>query len=88
MWDDVSPAVERAFEAARGRAVDGVVDAIHLFLALIEDDEGRAARVLMESGGDLTAVRSGLEGHPSIPFHTGSVLSGRENWRANVPNRP
>jgi thiamine-phosphate pyrophosphorylase len=76
MLDDVSPAVERALEAARLRAGDAGLDAVHVFLALIEDDEGRAAQVLIEAGGELAAVRQRLEAHPSVPFDLPSVMTG------------
>ncbi len=76
MLDDVSPAVERALDAARRRAPDGRVDAVHLFLALIEDEESRAARVLIEHGGDLNAIRRLLESHPAIAFDVAAVVTG------------
>src|SRR3954468_19702657 len=76
MIDDVSPAVERALEAARKQAGDSPLDAVRLFLALIEDDEGRAAQVLTEAGGDLTAVRDALAGHSPLPFDLAAVLTG------------
>jgi len=76
MIDDVSPAVERALEAARKQAGDAPLDAIHLFLALIEDDEGRAAQTLVEAGGNLAAVRAGLADHAPLPFDLAAVLTG------------
>ena len=76
MIDDVSPAVERALEAARKQAGDRPLDAVRLFLALIEDDEGRAALVLAEAGGDLAAVRDTLAGHSPLPFDLAAVLTG------------
>jgi len=76
MLDDLSPAVERALDAARRRAADGPLDAVHVFLALIEDDEGRAAQVLIEAGGDLVAVRKNLDGHEPLPFDLPSTLTG------------
>jgi thiamine-phosphate pyrophosphorylase len=79
MIDDVSPAVERALAAARKQAGDAPLNAVHLFLALIEDDEGRAARVLVESGGNLAAIRGLLGDHPTLPFDMPAVLtSARE----------
>jgi thiamine-phosphate pyrophosphorylase len=76
MLDDLSPAVERALTTARQRAGDARPDAIHLFLALIEDDEGRAAQVLIEAGGDLDAVRRNLDTHPAVPLDLPAVLGG------------
>lgn len=76
MLDDVSPAVDRALEAARRKAAGGPIDAVHLLLALIEDDEGRAARVLAEAGGDLEAVRRNLDGHPPVRFDQAAALAG------------
>jgi thiamine-phosphate pyrophosphorylase len=76
MLDDVSPAVERALDAARRRAGEGGLDAVHLFLALIEDDEGRAAQVLVGAGGQLRAVRQALEAHAAVPFDLPAVLTG------------
>jgi thiamine-phosphate pyrophosphorylase len=76
MIDDISPAVERALEAARKQAGDTRLDAVRLLLALIEDDEGRAARALTEAGGDLAAVRDALAGHAPLPFDLAAVLTG------------
>jgi thiamine-phosphate pyrophosphorylase len=76
MLDDVSPAVERALAAARQRANGGLPNAVHLFLALIEDEEGRAAQVLVEAGGDLSAVRNYLDAHPIVPLDLPAVLGG------------
>lgn len=76
MIDDVSPAVERALEAARKQAGDAPLNAVHLFLALIEDDEGRAAQVLIETGGDLAAVRVVLAAQPPLPFDLAAALTG------------
>jgi thiamine-phosphate pyrophosphorylase len=76
MIDDLSPAVERALEAARQQAGDAPLDAVRLFLALIEDDESRAAQVLIEAGGDLAAVRTALDAHPPLPFDFPAVLTG------------
>jgi thiamine-phosphate pyrophosphorylase len=77
MHDDVSPAVERALDAARRRASDaGQLNAVHVFLALIEDDEGRAAQALVEAGGNLAAVRKSLEGHTALAFHLPAVIAG------------
>ena len=76
MIDDVSPAVERALESARKQAGDAPLNAIHIFLALIEDDESRAAQALVEVGGDLTAVRTALTDQPPLPFDLAAVLTG------------
>lgn len=75
MLDDVSPAVERAFESARQQAAGGPINAAHLFLALIEDDEGRAAQVLIEAGGDLITIRNLIESLTPIPFDQTSVIA-------------
>ena len=75
MLDDVSPAVERALAAARQRAGPAPLDAVHVFLALIEDDEGRAAQVLVEAGGRLTAVRETLVAQPGVRFDLPAVLT-------------
>src|SRR5262249_60736681 len=64
MLDDIGPAVERALDAARRRSGSGEVDAVQLFLALVEDDEGRAAQVLVGAGGDLVGVREQVESLP------------------------
>ena len=76
MIDDLSPAVERALEAARKLAGDAPLDAVRIFLALIEDDEGRAAQLLVQAGGDLGAVRTALDAHPPLPFDFPAVLTG------------
>ncbi|MBO0700246.1 MAG: thiamine phosphate synthase [Zavarzinella sp.] len=76
MLDDVSPAVERALDAARRRAGDGTLDAVHVFLALIDDDEGRAAQVLTDADGQLPVVREALNRHAAVPFDLAAVLSG------------
>src|SRR5947207_792958 len=76
MLDDVSPAVERALDAARKKSSDGRVDSVHLFLALIEDDESRAAQLLIEHGGDLNAVRRLLEAHSALAFNISAVMTG------------
>ncbi|HKB02938.1 MAG TPA: thiamine phosphate synthase [Gemmataceae bacterium] len=76
MLDDVSPAVERALDAARRRAGEGGLDAVHIFLALIEDDESRAAQAVVAAGGRLAAVRQVLEAHAAVPFDLTTVLGG------------
>src|SRR5262245_42261325 len=76
MIDDVSPAVERALEAARKQAGDSPLNAVHLVLALIEDDEGRAAQVLAEAGGNLADVRQTLADHTPLPFDLAAALTG------------
>ncbi len=76
MLDDLSPAVERALAAARERAGGGPLNAIHLTLALIADDEGRAARVLIEAGGQLESIRQLLEAHSALAFDFPPVLTG------------
>ncbi|MSR53690.1 MAG: thiamine phosphate synthase [Gemmataceae bacterium] len=76
MLDDMSPAVERALMVARSRAGDQGLNTVHVFLALIEDEEGRAAQVLCEAGGDLTLLRRLLEEHASLPFDLSATLQG------------
>lgn len=76
MLDDISPAVERALDAARKKGTNGQIDAVQLFLSLIEDDEGRAARVLIDHGGDLGAVRRLLETQPGFAFDPSAVIRG------------
>lgn len=76
MLDDISPAVERALEAARKQAGDAPLNAVHIVLALIEDDEGRAAQALVEAGGDLAAVREALAAQTPLPFDLAAVLTG------------
>lgn len=76
MIDDVSPAVERALEAARQQAGNAPLNAVHLLLALIEDDEGRAAQVLIEAGGDLATVRNAVARQPPLPFDLAAALTG------------
>lgn len=76
MLDDISPAVERALAVARGRAAGGGLNAVHLALALLADDEGRAAQVVLETGGQLGDVRTRLEAHPPVAFEFPPVLTG------------
>jgi thiamine-phosphate pyrophosphorylase len=76
MLEDISPAVERALDAARKKGADGQIDAVHLLLALIEDEESRAARVLIEHGGDLDVVRRLLQTHPGFAFDAPAVIRG------------
>ena len=76
MLDDISPAVERALEAARKQAGDAPLNAVHILLALIADDEGRAAQAVVEAGGDLAAVRGALAAQPPLPFDLAAVLTG------------
>ncbi|HEX3152274.1 MAG TPA: thiamine phosphate synthase [Gemmataceae bacterium] len=79
MIDDLSPAVERALETARKQAGDAPVNAVQLLLALIEDDEGRAAQLLIDAGGDIVAIRDVLAGHHAVKFDMPAVLtSARE----------
>jgi thiamine-phosphate pyrophosphorylase len=73
---ELSPAVERALDAARRRTPDAELNAVHVLLALIADDEGRAAQVLVEAGGELEPIRQFLEAHPAIPFDLPGVLTG------------
>ncbi|HVK08196.1 MAG TPA: thiamine phosphate synthase [Gemmataceae bacterium] len=75
MLDDISPAVERALEAARARSAPGPLDAAHLALALLADDEGRAAQLVLTAGATLEAVRNGLTAHVPIPFEFPAILT-------------
>ena len=76
MMDNLSPAVERALDAARQRAGEAPLNAVHVFLALIEDDEGRAAQVLVDAGGELATIREALGEHTPLPFDLPAVLTG------------
>jgi thiamine-phosphate pyrophosphorylase len=76
MLEDISPAVERALDAARNKASDGQLNAVHLFLALIDDDESRAAQVLIEHGGDLSAIRTQLAAQTAIALNISAAISG------------
>lgn len=58
MLDDISPAAERALERAKKASTNGELQSALLLTALIEDDEGRAATLLLEAGGDLGKVRA------------------------------
>jgi thiamine-phosphate pyrophosphorylase len=73
---ELSPAVERALDAARRRTPDAELNAVYVLLALIADDEGRAAQVLVEAGGELEQIRHFLEAHPAVPFDLPDVLTG------------
>jgi thiamine-phosphate pyrophosphorylase len=76
MLDDISPAVERALEAARARSGPSGLNAMQLALALIADDEGRAAQLVIEAGGHLDTVRSRLDAHAAVVFEFPPVLTG------------
>ena len=76
MLEDISPAVERALAVARQQSAAGVLNAVELFLALIADDEGRAAQVLVEAGADLAAVRLLAGQHPPLALQMPAILTG------------
>jgi thiamine-phosphate pyrophosphorylase len=58
---EYTPAVVRALESARARAVHAEeVLPLHLLSALCEDDEGRVAVLLTAAGLDLAAARAAL----------------------------
>ncbi len=61
---ELSPAVERAMDAARVRAEQtgtaGDVRVGHWLLALLDDDEGRPAELLARLGASLNEVRSAI----------------------------
>lgn len=56
----MSPGVERAVAAARGRAAGGAPALAHYALALLDDDEGRPAVLVGRAGLELAAVRDRL----------------------------
>lgn len=68
MRDDISPAAERALDSAER-------DARKLFLALIADEEGRAAMVLTDAGAELEKIRRHLVTLPPTPLDLPAVLS-------------
>ena len=76
MLDDISPAVERALEAARAHSGPDGLNAIQLALALLADDEGRAALLVLDAGGHLDTVRGRLAAHPEVVFEFPAVLTG------------
>jgi thiamine-phosphate pyrophosphorylase len=76
MHTDISPAVERALEKSRSESSEGLIDAIRLLSALLEDEEGRAALSLIEAGGDLDSIRTQLTKHPPLSFHLPTILDG------------
>jgi thiamine-phosphate pyrophosphorylase len=68
---DVSPAIERAWESARRRAAESPVKLADLLLGLLEEDEGRPAALLGRIGLELEAIRDAIQatGHfaPEAP---------------------
>ena len=63
MLPDLTPAVERALDAARelARAVGALdVQPLHLLHGLLAEDEGRAATLLSDGGVDAAAARTAL----------------------------
>jgi len=63
MYQDVSPAVERAAEAARRWAAELGAPAVRLsdwLLGLLDEEEGRPAELLARLGTDVPAVRTAL----------------------------
>ncbi len=63
MLPEMTPAVERALDAARGRAAHsgaGAVEPLHLLGGLLEEEEGRATALLLAAGLDLPALRRHL----------------------------
>ncbi len=81
---DMSPAVERAVEAARRRAGGGdLLPLAHLALELLADDEGRPAVFLEARGVSLDAVRAGLEALPPAaapPPHVRTLFAAAREW--------
>ncbi len=59
MHPQLSPAVERALEAARALGGPAIQPA-HLLHGLLTEDEGRAATLLREAGVDVAAARAAL----------------------------
>ena len=82
----MSPGVERAVEAAKTHAArlgDTAVDARHLLLALLDEDEGRPALLVERAGLSLTELRRGLEslGCPSPQSPTVETLfAAARSW--------
>ena len=69
MRAELTPAVARALEASRDRARNlGVADAgpLHVLLALLEENEGRVAELLLQSGAAVDAVRRTLLESPPM----------------------
>jgi thiamine-phosphate pyrophosphorylase len=70
MFGEMTPAVNRALEAAqryahgRGAALVGPVDLLH---ALLEEEEGLAAVLLIKAGLDYAAYRNGIGASPAFP---------------------
>jgi thiamine-phosphate pyrophosphorylase len=58
MLAELTPAVERAFAAARALARPGDVRPIHLLHGLLAEEEGRAATLLRGAGADPAAARA------------------------------
>ncbi|MEZ6140879.1 MAG: thiamine phosphate synthase [Zavarzinella sp.] len=76
MLEEFSPAVERAMELAKAASVDGIIQNHHLLLQLLADDEGRAAEVIREHGGQLPQINSAMLAlSSSDDFKISKVLS-------------
>lgn len=75
MLDDLSPAVERALSVARQNTADGSWDVFQVMLALIADDDGRAAQMLLETGANLERARDLLSACGPQAFDFPPVLS-------------
>lgn len=63
---EVSPAVERAEAAARGRAGDAAVTLSDWLLGLLEDDEGRPYELLAGLGFDVPALVREAKSLPAV----------------------
>ncbi len=86
MTHEISPAVERACEAARASATRHRAEAVRLtdwLLALLEDDESKPALLLERLGLDLVAIRLTLTTraewvHPPAPPALELFAAGRD----------
>ncbi|OWK41938.1 thiamine phosphate synthase [Fimbriiglobus ruber] len=86
MKHDLSPAVERARDAALGAADrngTGVVRLTDWLLGLLEEDEGKPASLLERTGADLADVRAALGDrgdwlHPPAPSEYTIYAAARE----------
>ncbi|HET6575646.1 MAG TPA: thiamine phosphate synthase [Fimbriiglobus sp.] len=86
MAHELSPAVERAAEAAVESARRHGAEAVRLtdwLLGLIADDEGKPATLLARTGADVEAVRAALSArtdwtHPPAPPAQSLFTTGRE----------
>jgi thiamine-phosphate pyrophosphorylase len=84
MFFELTPAADRALDAARRRALADSAEAIsprHLLFGLLDETEGRAAGLLVRHGLDLSAWRSAQPPHPLTEM-TGSLPNAPAAERA------